>query len=278
MAVLRANAKINIGLRILGRRKTDGYHVLETIFQEIDFADIIHVDINRSGTFNLACNRKDIPTDGSNLILKAVNRIKPYLPEGMGAEIYLEKNIPVGAGLGGGSSDAAAILKYFSSLYNHKQDLLPLAVDLGADVPFFLKGGTAYATGTGDILKSVKIPMDWTVCLVMPPFQISTPWAYKELRISLTDTVKKTNISSFLRQEFSWRFFENDFERVIIPAYPQIGAIKAALLECGALYAGLSGSGSTVYGIFCSDDNAAVCREFLQTQGRIHICHPSGET
>lgn len=278
MAQLRANAKINMGLRVLGRRKMDGYHLIETIFQEIDFADIIHVDINKKGIFNLACNRKEIPTDSSNLILKAINSLKQYLPRDLGADIFLEKNIPVGAGLGGGSSDAAAILKYFSSLCDHKPDLFSMAVELGADVPFFLKGGTAYATGIGDKLERINIPLDWSICLVMPHFQISTPWAYKELKISLTDTVKKTNISSFLRQGFSWRFFENDFERVIIPAYPQIGAIKAALLECDALYAGLSGSGSTVYGIFCSDDKAVGCSELLQAQGRIHICQPSGET
>lgn len=278
MAILRANAKINIGLRILGRRKTDGYHLIETIFQEINFADIIHIDVNHHGFFSLTCNRKEIPTDDSNLILKAVNCLKPYLPQGIGAEIYLEKNIPSGAGLGGGSSDAAAILKYFSTYCDSVPDLFSLAVRLGADVPFFLQGGTAYATGIGDIMKKINIPLNWSICLVIPPFHISTPWAYKELRISLTDTVKKTNISGFLRQEFSWRFFENDFERVIIPAYPQIGAIKSALLDCGAVYAGLSGSGSTVYGIFCSDDKAVACSELLQTQGRIHICQPTGET
>jgi 4-diphosphocytidyl-2-C-methyl-D-erythritol kinase len=278
MAILRANAKINIGLRILGRRQTDGYHLLETIFQEIDFADIIHIEVNQRGNFNLTCNQEGIPIDNTNLILKAINSLRPYLPDGLGAEISLEKNIPVGAGLGGGSSNAAAILKYFSSLCENVPDLFSLAVGLGADVPFFLKGGTVYATGIGDELRPVKIPLDWTVCLVMPPFHISTPWAYKELRISLTDTVKKTNISSFLRQGFSWRFFENDFERVIIPAYPQIGAIKTALLDCGALFAGLSGSGSTVYGIFCSDDKAVACGETLKSWGRVHICQPTGET
>jgi 4-diphosphocytidyl-2-C-methyl-D-erythritol kinase len=278
MTLLRAYAKINIGLRILGRRQKDGYHLLETIFQEIDFSDVIRIELNKSGRVSFDCTRKDIPMDDSNLILKAIRALRHYLPEKVGMDIYLEKNIPPGSGLGGGSSDAAAVLKYLYPYCDPKPDLIPIAVRLGADVPFFLKGGTAYATGIGDKLEEISIPLDWTGVLVMPGFQISTIQAYHDLKISLTDTVKKTNIPSFLRQGFDWRFFENDFERVIIPAYPQIGEIKAALQDAGALYAGLSGSGSTVYGIFCSDDKARSCVSKLQEHGRIVMCQPRGKT
>lgn len=277
-ASLKAYAKINIGLRILGRRPSDGYHLLETIFQELDFADKIRIEVNRSGHFSLDSNRKDIPLDESNLILKAVNAIKPWLPEDLGANIFVDKQIPPGAGLGGGSSDAAAILKFFRPLCHHEPPLKSLALSLGADVPFFLAGGSAYAKGIGDELEPVSIPLDWAAVLVMPPFSVSTQQAYRDLRISLTDTVKKTNIPSFLRQGFAWRFFENDFERVIIPAYPQIGAIKSALLEAGATFSALSGSGSTVYGIFCSDDKARSCVSKLQEYGRIVMCQPRGLT
>ncbi|HAE87067.1 TPA: 4-(cytidine 5'-diphospho)-2-C-methyl-D-erythritol kinase [Candidatus Marinimicrobia bacterium] len=275
---LKAYAKINIGLRILGRRPSDGYHVLETIFQELDFSDKIYVKVNRSGHFTLDSNRKDIPLNESNLILKAVKAIKPWLPEDLGADIFVDKQIPPGAGLGGGSSDAAAILKFFRPLCHNKPPLESLALSLGADVPFFLTGGTSYATGIGEELKSISIPLDWIVVLVMPPFSISTKQAYMDLRISLTDTVKKTNIPSFLRRGFDWRFFENDFERVIIPAYPQIGVIKSALLEAGAEFSALSGSGSTVYGIFCSDDKARSCITRLQDYGHIVLCQPRGLT
>lgn len=275
---LKAYAKINIGLRILGRRPSDGYHVLETIFQELNFADEIYVQVNHSGRFILESNRKDIPLDESNLILKAVNILKPWLPKDLGADIFVDKQIPPGAGLGGGSSNAAVILKFFRTLCHHEPPLESLAFSLGADVPFFLTGGTAYATGIGDELKPISIPLDWIAVLVMPPFSISTKQAYQDLRISLTDTVKKTNIPSYLSQGFAWRFFENDFERVIIPAYPQIGAIKSALLEAGATFSALSGSGSTVYGIFCSDDKARSCITRLQDYGRIVLCQPRGLT
>ncbi len=278
MPDIQAHAKINIGLRILGRRPSDGYHLLETVFQELDFSDQIHIDLNHTGRFTLTCTRTDIPVNESNLIHKTVAALKPYLPDEMGANIFLEKKIPPGAGLGGGSSDAAAILKFFRPFCHRVPPLESLAVSLGADVPFFLIGGTAYATGIGDELEPISIPLDWTAVLVMPPFQISTVQAYRDLRISLTDTVKKTNIPSFLRQGFDWRFFENDFERVIIPAYPQIGRIKSALLEAGADFSALSGSGSTVYGIFCSDDKARSCVSKLQEYGRIVMCQPRGLT
>ncbi len=278
MPTLKAYAKINIGLRILGRRREDGYHLLETIFQEIDFFDLIRVEPNQSGRFSLSCNHPEIPVDENNLVMKAVQSLRPCLPDSFGAEICLEKNIPPGAGLGGGSSDAAAILKYLSPYCRPEPDLFSIALSTGADVPFFLHGGTAYATGIGEQLKPVDIPLNWTAVLVLPPFEISTRQAYRDLKIPLTDSVKKTNIPSFLRQGFSWRFFENDFERVIIPAYPQIGEIKAALMKAGAEFAGLSGSGSTVYGIFCSDDNAESCRDLLQEFGHIIICHPRGLT
>ncbi|RKY47495.1 MAG: hypothetical protein DRP86_07625, partial [Candidatus Neomarinimicrobiota bacterium] len=228
--------------------------------------------------YTLVSNRDDIPLDESNLILQAVTALKPWLPEDLGADIFVDKQIPPGAGLGGGSSDAAAILKFFRPFCHREPPLKSLALSLGADVPFFLTGGTAYATGIGDELEPVSIPLDWTAVLVMPPFSVSTEQAYRDLRISLTDTVKKTNIPSFLRQGFAWRFFENDFERVIIPAYPQIGEIKSALLEAGAEISALSGSGSTVYGIFCSDDKARTCIPKLQDYGRIALCQPRGLT
>ncbi|MDD5582998.1 MAG: 4-(cytidine 5'-diphospho)-2-C-methyl-D-erythritol kinase [Candidatus Marinimicrobia bacterium] len=274
MPSIKAHAKINIGLRILGRRRSDGYHLIETIFQELDFADTIIIDINTSGFFTLTCNREDISVTEDNLILKAINALKPSLPKMLGAEIHLEKNIPPGSGLGGGSSDAAAILKFFSAYCQIPVDLKTVATVLGADVSFFLRGGTAYATGIGEDLETITIPLNWTVVLVIPNFQISTQQAYCDLRIPLTDTIKKPKILSFLQGKFAWQFFENDFERVIIPAYPQIGKIKSALLKAGADFSALSGSGSTVYGIFSSNDAAKSCIPLVQEFGRVVICHP----
>ncbi|MBN2781313.1 MAG: 4-(cytidine 5'-diphospho)-2-C-methyl-D-erythritol kinase [Candidatus Marinimicrobia bacterium] len=262
MVILTSHAKLNIGLRILGRRQEDGYHLLETIFQEIDLGDEIRIEaLTRSGSFDerfsLTCSDPRIPVDRSNLILKAVEAMIAHLPEDLGARIHLEKRIPMGAGLGGGSSNAAVMLKWLNRRADlDERTLMGIAVRLGADVPFFLKGGTQYAAGIGEILTPVRIPKDWHAVLVFPDCSVSTAWAYKQLRISLTARAKKAIIPSQLEKGFDWRFFENDFEKAMIPSYPEIGSIKMRLLSSGAIYAGLSGSGSTVFGVCESCDKA----------------------
>ena len=266
MLTLKSYAKLNIGLRIIGRRPEDGYHLLETIFQEIDLADEIQINEFQSNgqfheRFSLSCNDPAIPTDCNNLILKAVRAMVNYLPVDLSAKIHLIKNIPSGAGLGGGSSNAAMILKWLNKWAEFSdKDLKDIAVKLGADVPFFLEGGTQYATGIGDELTKIEIPKDWKAVLVFPNLHISTAWAYEQLRISLTAKPKNTIISSQLGKAFDWRFFENDFDDAIIPSYPEIGEIKARLYKGGALYAGLSGSGSTVFGICKSCETAETLR------------------
>ncbi len=268
--VLRSNAKLNIGLRILGRRSEDGYHLLETIFQEIDLADEIRIEEkNRRGMFferfKLSCNKEDIPTDENNLVMKAILEMTPYVPVDFGADIYLEKNIPSGAGLGGGSSNAACILNWLNEKAGlDRNKLIKIATGLGADVPFFLKGGTQYAVGIGDELSEIALPKDWYAVLVFPDVHISTPWAYKELKISLTEKSKKAIIPSLLENEINWRFFENNFDDAIIPSYPEIGKIKERLLNAGAVYAALSGSGSTVFGICKSCEEAEKLRSLFE--------------
>ena len=266
MKTLQSHAKLNLGLRILGRRSEDGYHLLETIFQEIDLADEIGInEYRKEGQFHerfiLTCENPEIPTDCNNLILKAVRAMVNFVPTDLAADIHLVKNIPSGAGLGGGSSNAATILKWLNKWAEFSdEDLAEIAVKLGADVPFFLKGGTQYAVGIGDELNAIGIPKDWQAVLVFPSIQISTAWAYEQLRISLTAKPKNTIISSQLEKAFDWRFFENEFDEAIIPSYPEIGEIKARLYEGGALYAGLSGSGSTVFGICKSCETAKKLR------------------
>ena len=255
MVTLRSHSKIYIGLRILGRRPEDGYHLLETIFQEVDLADEIWIETRkREGLFeerfSMRCDDPAIPCDGKNLIMKALNTMMPFLPQDLGLNIRLRKRIPVGGGLGGGSSNAATMLKWLNREAGLKEDeLAKLALTIGADVPFFLRGGTAYATGIGEILRVIDIPKNWFAVLVFPGIVISTAWAYGELRNSLTAKPKKAIIPSQLENGFSWQIFENDFDNAIIPSYPEIGSIKERLYASGALYAGLSGSGSTVFGI-----------------------------
>ncbi|MEA3501000.1 MAG: 4-(cytidine 5'-diphospho)-2-C-methyl-D-erythritol kinase [Candidatus Marinimicrobia bacterium] len=278
--ILRSNSKINIGLRILGKRK-DGYHLIETVFQEIDFSDEIIVENNGTGVFTIECNNKSLETD-NNIIIKTAKLIKPLLPTNFGAHFKLKKNIPIGAGLGGGSANAAAVLKYLFNCFekskindnDKKRLLLKYAAELGADVPFFLDGGTSYASGIGENLEKTDIPKEWFALLIIPKFSISTQWAYKSLNISLTDRIKNTILSSYLKNGFKWQFFENDFEKIIIPAYPQIGFIKERLEKNDAVFTSLSGSGSTVYGIFESLSSAKKAKSNLQEFGKAIIARP----
>lgn len=275
--VLKSNAKLNIGLRILGRRPEDGYHLIETIFQEIDLADEIRIkEKKRRGFFDerfkLSCNIPKIPTDESNLVMKAILEMIPWLSVDFAADIHLEKKIPSGAGLGGGSSNAATILRWLNEIAGlGEEKLMVIASSLGADVPFFLKGGTQYATGIGEELKEIEVPKNWCAVLVSPKIHISTAWAYKQLKISLTDKLKKPIIPSLLKNEFNWQLFENEFDLAIIPSYPEIGKIKERLLESGAVYAALSGSGSTVFGV-C--ESCAIAKNMLEVFEHARITYP----
>ncbi|HDR04114.1 MAG TPA: 4-(cytidine 5'-diphospho)-2-C-methyl-D-erythritol kinase [Candidatus Marinimicrobia bacterium] len=266
MAKLKSYAKINIGLRILGRRPADAYHLLESILVEISLHDKLNIDLNNKGVCKIKCSDLSIPINEENTIIKAWNRIKPYLPPDLGADIYLEKIIPSGSGMGGGSSNAAAILKYLDPYCIEKAPLSQLALSIGADVPFFLNGGTMLANGIGEILTPYSLDFPPNILLVKAPESISTPWAYKALKIPLTVEIKKAIFAGFPVAWQNRALFENEFEKVIYPAYPQIGKIKEVLLKSGADYASLSGSGSTVFGIF--DNRAALkiaearCSEF----------------
>lgn len=250
MVSLKSAAKINIGLRILGRKPDNGYHLIETVFQEIDFHDDIFIEINDSGHFTLECSDPTIPVDESNTINLALNQLKPFLPESLGAQLFLNKNIPHGAGLGGGSANAAAILNHFLQYIDSDCDLHSIAARIGADVTFFLKGGTQYGTGIGEILTPFSLKSPQYLLLVIPPFPIKTQWAYQSLKIPLTQNLKKAILSGFSGKPLDRKLFENEFEQVILPAYPQIGRIKELLYESGASFASLSGSGSTVYGMY----------------------------
>ena len=171
----------------------------------------------------------------------------------------MKKKIPIGSGLGGGSANAAAVLKGINKIYKLKltaSKLEQIAREIGADVPFFIKGGTQLGKGVGDKLTQINKTIIGTYLLVIPEVSISTEWAYSAIKNKLNDQNKKVNFSSFFSGDYSsLKIFENDFEQIVVPAYPEIGAIKTKLLNLGARFASLSGSGSTVYGIF--DDEAS---------------------
>ena len=250
-------SKVNIGLKVLNQRD-DGYHNIYTIFQELNFGDSIYIEKRDQGC-KIISNVDWIPTDKSNICYKAYNEIKKEFSKVKGLYLKIEKKIPTGSGLGGGSANAAAVLKGINKIYKLKltaSKLEQIASEIGADVPFFIKGGTQLGKGVGDKLTQINKTIIGTYLLVIPEVSISTEWAYSAIKNKLNDQNKKVNFSSFFNGDYSsLQIFENDFERIVIPAYPEIGAIKIKLLKLGARFVSLSGSGSTVYGIF--DDEAS---------------------
>lgn len=249
MIEVRAHAKINWALRILGRRP-DGYHDLETLFQLISLHDTI--TIRRSERLTLTCDDPAIPTDESNLVIRAARALgTPPVA------IAVKKRIPAGGGLGGGSSDAAATLLALSRMFAvDDRALFEIALSLGSDVPFFLAGGTAYATGRGEELVSLEPPPPIPLLLLFPDERVSTPDAFRLVkRYSQPKGIEAFDLA--LRNDFlsEHELLVNDFERPIFDRLPHLGELKSRLIAGGAAWAGMSGSGSTIVGAFRSPDD-----------------------
>lgn len=274
---LKAHAKVNIGLQVKDQRE-DGLHNIHTIFQELELHDLILLE-KQPGDWSIKINDSKIPTDESNTCIKAFIAIKQRFPQIGGIAITLNKSIPSGAGLGGGSSDAATVLKGLIELYDlnlNKRELLETAIKIGADVPFFISGGTQIGDGIGDILSPIKNPVNGFYLLVIPDIFISTTWAYKTLKKNLKEDIDRPNFAHFLeRKNLSKAIFDNDFERIVIPTYPKIGEIMEGLLETGASYASLSGSGSTVFGIFDDEAKAKQAESHFQKQYHTSLTRPT---
>ncbi len=275
--VLPSPAKINLGLAVLSQR-ADGYHNLHTLFQELTFHDTITLSPIQSGC-EITSDFDGIPLDESNLAFCAWSTLKKSHPEIGGVKIHLEKRIPVGAGLGGGSSNAATVLKGLNTLYSlslSQRDLEKIGTKLGADVPFFIRGGLQLGEGIGDKLTPIKGMVPGQILLVVPPFSISTVWAYETLKNDLNEPRHEPNFARvFKKENFSFSIFENDFERIVIPAHPEIGTIKQKLLDQDAVFASLSGSGSTVYGIFDEEAQAKRAESALKPFGRTILTQPA---
>jgi len=250
-------AKINLTLRIHGRR-TDGYHEIETIFQTVSLHDRLTFEARDDARLELLCDAPGIPCDESNLVHRAAVALRERYGVRRGARISLEKRIPAGGGLGGGSSNAAVALVGLARLWKIEADRDALAVigaSLGADVPFFLTGGTSLGTGRGtDIYPLADVPPK-QLLLVTPPVEVSTAAAYKSLNAhALTKAVSPVNLTvSRTQAEISGSLHAvlwNDFEPVVYRLYPEIERARDALVAAGASGALLSGSGASVFGLF----------------------------
>jgi len=263
--VLKAPAKVNLLLKVLGRRD-DGYHELLSIMVPISLCDTIQVFPFRR-TISLECHGARIPADSSNLVWQAVEAFFSEAGIQSGTHIKLKKNIPVAAGLGGGSSDAASVLIALNAIYNKPlggDRLHGVARKLGADVPFFLYRVPSVARGIGDILEPIKNwPQFWYV-IAVPSLEISTAWVYDRFKLELTQApsnyiVKSDNMAGHQVAQL----LENDLERVVIPRWPQVAELKELLVDLGALGAVMSGSGPSVVGIFEQRQKAARAAEVV---------------
>lgn len=231
-----ANAKINIYLDVLGKRP-DGYHNIKTVFQEVSLADTLFISELKTG-IKVSCSNPNIPSDERNLAYKAAAVLREFAGINAGAEIKIVKNIPAGAGLGGGSSDAAAVLQALNKLWKlkiPKHSLAELGKKIGADVPFFIYGKRCMAEGIGDILTPLPSEKKEWYVIVYPGFEISSELVYTRL----TSNKKRCIIKNYY----------NRLEEVVIPIYPEILKIKDKLSASGAQIALMSGSGSSVFGL-----------------------------
>ena len=250
-------AKINWALRVLGRRR-DGFHELRTIFQTVTLHDKLKFAARSDGQLQLTCDSPDIPVDESNLILRAAIVLQAQYGVCKGASIHLEKVIPVEGGLGGGSSNAAMALLGLSYLWDiktNKQELTLMGASLGADVPFFLTGGTALGTGLGIDVRPINEVTAKHLLIVKPQSKVSTADAYKSLNApALTKADSDTMLSISCAEEQFTDFhpdaLHNDFEPVVFHLKPEIERAKNTLLRAGARLALLAGSGSSVFGVF----------------------------
>jgi len=259
---IKSYAKINIGLKILDLLP-DNYHSVCTIMQEINFYDLITIKKIEKPDIKIICKGPiKVPENESNLCVKAAQLIFNNYQCSHGINIILHKNIPVGAGLGGGSSNAARVLCILNKLFNLKIsefDLHQLAFKLGCDVPFFINGGTQLSEGKGEKLTPLKINFNkYHILLILPDFSISTKWAYSFFKNDLCKRFDSNKFRSF-QDSIDWTLFENDFEKVINLTYPEIDQIRETLEGKGSLFVSLSGSGSAMFGIFdnCLDADLA---------------------
>lgn len=277
-----ARAKINLGLKIL-RRRPDGYHDICTIMQNVDLADQLF--FYRAEQDRLSCNDTSLSTGADNLVLRAAALFRSRLPSsGPAFHIHLAKHIPVGAGLGGGSADAAAALRGLNHLCGNPLDphtLAALAGQLGSDIPFLLNGGTALAQGRGELLTPLHWEGEAYYVLVYPGVAVSTAWAYGQVKPSLTQaSAYLTFISSLSGGRVAgtalFPVLENDFQELVERANPIVAEVRTLLSLAGAQICSMSGSGSTVYGIFDDRVAALQAHQGLGARGyRSFFCVPA---
>ncbi|MBW3622256.1 MAG: 4-(cytidine 5'-diphospho)-2-C-methyl-D-erythritol kinase [Armatimonadetes bacterium] len=268
---LRAYAKLNLLLRVL-RRRSDGYHDLLSVMQTVSLHDLVTLEPTETEGIRLTASDPALPTDERNLAHRAAMAfygrlgLEPYLA------LHLEKRIPMRAGLGGGSSDAAAVLTGLNRIFGgplEARELHALAATIGSDVPFFLRGGGAVAEGRGERLTSLPPFTSMHAVLVCPGFGVETPWAYA--RVTPKDSIP-AGLSALLASErLEWDslipFMTNDLEPPVKAEHPEIETLENRLTALGARHAMMTGSGSTVFGLFAGPEETTRATEAFERDG-----------
>jgi len=274
---LMSCAKVNLGLEVLGPR-VDGFHELRTLFQSVNLADTLDIEVHRKGPVEIACDHPLVPKDATNLAVRAALDLLRFAGRKDGVRLSLKKRIPVGGGLGGGSSNAATVLMALDRLLDLRlgiTGLLPLARRLGADVPYFLYGGTALGLGRGDEVYPLRHQIEAHVILVVPGVPVSTARVFGRVAAGLTPRENGTTIFRFVSSDLeghpAFSVLTNELEEAALEEAPvlrgQVKTIRGLLVREGAELAVLSGSGSTFFGLFTSGPRAARARTALSSHG-----------
>lgn len=269
---LKAYAKINLGLDVI-RRRPDGYHEVSMIMQSIDLYDELAFDKTTDGVIRIKTDKDELPVNEDNLIYKAAKLLFDEFNITDGIDISLKKNIPVAAGMAGGSTDAAATLKAVNELWNlglSEQELRNRGVKIGADIPYCIMGGTALSEGIGEILTKIPDCPDCTVLIAKPPVAVSTKYVYQNLNLNevshpdidvIREAISNGDINKVADN------LGNVLESVTIPLHPVIDDIKQIMIDGGALASLMSGSGPTVFGLFDDINKARMCEKVINQAG-----------
>lgn len=268
MSSFRAYAKINLGLLVLEKRP-DGYHSIETVFHRIDLFD--EITISPSPEIIVESSSREAPGDERNICFKAADLLRRQLGVNEGVKISIQKNVPVGAGLGGGSSDAATVLRRLPSYWGKgidEEQLGTLALKLGSDVPYFLGNGSAVAKGRGEVLEYFPLDLPYTILLCNPGIHISTAWAYQQIAPRAIDiNLKQILADPLMTASLLRERLRNDFEVPVFAHHPEVKRIKEDMLRSGAEFALMSGSGSSVFGLFSHRNEAEQIARAFRSKG-----------
>ena len=271
--LVKAYGKINLSLDVVGKRE-DGYHLLKMIMQSVDVYDSISFEKCNKG-INISCNKPYIPTDDKNLVYKAAKLFMDTYDINEGVNIYIKKNIPVSAGMAGGSTDAAAVFKALREMFKIDVDdneLMNLGVKIGADVPYCIIGGTALCEGIGEIITPLAPFKNHILVLVKPNFGVSTKEVYKNLDTSKIFKHPNTNILIKAMEEENLEDvcgnMKNLLENVTLRKYPVLKRIKEDMIKMGAMGSMMSGSGPTIFAFFDDMLKAQRCYDKFKTQYR----------